>query len=188
MAPERAAAWHARSPQDVLDALRSSPHGLTTADAAERLRRYGPNRLPGRPGPGPWQRLAQQFHQPLIYILLASGAIALLLGEWADAGVIFGVVLVNALIGFVQEGKAADALAALARSVASTVTVLRDGRMVACEAVELVPGDVVRLGAGDKVPADLRLFDARSLQIAEAALTGESVAVAKDTATVPADG
>ena len=188
MAPERAAAWHARSPQDVLDALRSSPHGLTTADAAERLRRYGPNRLPGRPGPGPWQRLAQQFHQPLIYILLASGAIALLLGEWADAGVIFGVVLVNALIGFVQEGKAADALAALARSVASAVTVLRDGRMVACEAVELVPGDVVRLGAGDKVPADLRLFDARSLQIAEAALTGESVAVAKDTATVPADG
>ncbi|WP_374261021.1 HAD-IC family P-type ATPase [Zoogloea sp.] len=180
--------WHARPPDEVFAALAScADAGLANAEAAQRLARHGPNRIEARAGRGPVMRFALQFHQPLIYILLASGAIAAFLGEWADAGVILGVVLVNALIGFIQEGRAEDALAALARSVASDVTVLRDARRRRVDAAELVPGDVVWLAAGDKVPADLRLFDSRALQVTEAALTGESAAVAKQVAPLPAD-
>ena len=180
--------WHARPHQEAFETFRSSPvDGLAEEVAAERLTAHGPNRIEVRPGRGPVLRFALQFHQPLIYILIASGAIAAFLHEWADAGVIFGVVLVNALIGFIQEGRAEDALAALARSVASEVTVLRTGQRRRLPAVELVPGDVVWLAAGDKVPADLRLFDARALQVTEASLTGESTAVGKHPEPVPAD-
>jgi len=165
----------------------NAAEGLAEREAAGRLVTHGPNRIEARAGRGPLLRFLLQFHQPLIYILIVSGGIAALLGEWADAGVIFGVVLVNALIGFIQEGRAEDALAALARSVASDVTVLREGRRRRIDAVELVPGDVVWLAAGDKVPADLRLFDARALQVTEASLTGESTAVAKHTDVLPLD-
>ncbi|MBS0356138.1 MAG: HAD-IC family P-type ATPase [Proteobacteria bacterium] len=188
MTPVDPPGWHARSHQEAFATFQSSPlDGLTEEVAAERLGIHGPNRIDSRPGRGAVLRFALQFHQPLIYILLASGAIAAFLHEWADAGVIFGVVLVNALIGFIQEGRAEDALAALARSVASEVTVLRAGQRRRLPAVELVPGDVVWLAAGDKVPADLRLFDTRALQITEATLTGESTAVGKGVEPVPAD-
>ncbi|MCK6375522.1 MAG: HAD-IC family P-type ATPase [Zoogloea sp.] len=180
--------WHARHHDEAFAALASSADtGLAESDAAERLTRHGPNRIDAKAGRGPLLRLALQFHQPLIYILIVSGAIAAFLGEWADAGVIFGVVVVNALIGFIQEGRAENALAALARSVASDVTVLRDASRRRVDAVELVPGDVVWLAAGDKVPADLRLFDARALQVTEASLTGESTAVAKHADPIAAD-
>jgi len=180
--------WHARHHDEAFTALASSADtGLAESDAAERLTRHGPNRIDAKAGRGPLLRLALQFHQPLIYILIVSGAIAAFLGEWADAGVIFGVVVVNALIGFIQEGRAENALAALARSVASDVTVLRDASRRRVDAVELVPGDVVWLAAGDKVPADLRLFDARALQVTEASLTGESTAVAKHADPIAAD-
>jgi len=180
--------WHARRADEAFAALDSRADvGLTESEAAARLARHGANRIDAKAGRGPLLRLALQFHQPLIYILIASGAIAAFLGEWADAGVIFGVVLVNALIGFIQEGRAEDALAALARSVASDVTVLRDATRRRLDAAELVPGDVVWLAAGDKVPADLRLFDARALQVTEASLTGESTAVGKHVAPLPAD-
>ncbi len=180
--------WHARSHDEAFAALASSADtGLGESCAAERLARHGPNRIDAKAGRGPLLRLALQFHQPLIYILIVSGSVAAFLGEWADAGVIFGVVLVNALIGFIQEGRAEDALAALARSVASDVTVLRESRRRRVDAAELVPGDVVWLAAGDKVPADLRLFDARALQVTEASLTGESTAVAKHANPLPAD-
>ncbi len=180
--------WHARPHDEAFTELASSADtGLAEGDAAERLARHGPNRIDAKAGRGPLLRLALQFHQPLIYILIVSGAIAAFLGEWADAGVIFGVVVVNALIGFIQEGRAENALAALARSVASDVTVLRDASRRRIDAVELVPGDVVWLAAGDKVPADLRLFDARALQVTEASLTGESTAVAKHADPIAAD-
>jgi cation-transporting P-type ATPase F len=181
-------AWHARPPRAAFEALASSAaDGLSEAVAAERLSTHGPNRIAARAGGGALLRFALQFHQPLIYILMVSGGIAAFLEEWADAGVIFGVVLVNAMIGFVQEGRAENALAALARSVASDVTVLRDGQRRRIDATTLVPGDVVWLAAGDKVPADLRLFDARALQVTEASLTGESTAVSKGTEAVGAD-
>ena len=180
--------WHARHHDEAFEALSSSAtDGLTESVAAERLLEHGPNRIEGKAGRGPLLRFALQFHQPLIYILIVSGSIAAFLGEWADAGVIFGVVMVNALIGFIQEGRAENALAALARSVASDVTVLRDGQRRRIDAVALVPGDVVWLAAGDKVPADLRLFDARALQVTEASLTGESVAVGKHADILPVD-
>ena len=180
--------WHARPHEEAFAAFESSPHdGLAEEVAAARRAAHGPNRIEARAGRGPLLRFALQFHQPLIYILIVSGAVAAFLGEWADAGVIFGVVMVNALIGFIQEGRAEDALAALARSVASDVTVLRGGQQRRIDAVTLVPGDVVRLAAGDKVPADLRLFDARALQLTEAALTGESTSVAKHTGVVASD-
>ena len=180
--------WHARSHEEAFAAFESSRHaGLAEDVAAARLAAHGPNRIEARAGRGAVVRLALQFHQPLIYILIASGAVAAFLGEWADAGVIFGVVLINALIGFIQEGRAEDALAALARSVASDVTVLRESRRRRVDAAELVPGDVVWLAAGDKVPSDLRLFDVRALQVTEASLTGESTAVAKHADALPAD-
>jgi magnesium-transporting ATPase (P-type) len=188
MTPVDPPGWHARSHQEAFATFQSSPlDGLTEEVAAERLGIHGPNRIDSRPGRGAVLRFALQFHQPLIYILIASGAVAAFLHEWADAGVIFGVVLVNALIGFIQEGRAEDALAALARSVASEVTVLRAGQRRRLSAVELVQGDVVWLAAGDKVPADLRLFDTRTLQITEASLTGESTAVGKGVEPVSAD-
>ncbi len=185
--PPPSSAWHARRADEAFAALQSSADGLAEAVAAGRLASHGPNRIEARAGRGPLLRLALQFHQPLIYILIASGGVAAFLGEWADAGVIFGVVVVNALIGFVQEGRAEDALAALAKSVASDVTVLRDGHRRRIDATGLVPGDVVWLAAGDKVPADLRLFDARALQVTEASLTGESTAVGKHVDVLPAD-
>jgi cation-transporting ATPase F len=132
-------------------------------------------------------RFALQFVQPLVLVLLLAGSVTAILGEWVDSGVIFGVTLINALIGFIQEGRAESALAALARSVTSEVTVLRDGCKQRLSSTELVPGDVVLLAAGDKVPADLRLFRARDLQAIEAALTGESTAVAKHDDALPED-
>ena len=180
--------WHARPFDAAFETFQTrAAEGLTEAVAAERLGTHGPNRIEAKAGRGALLRFALQFHQPLIYILIVSGAIAAFLAEWADAGVIFGVVLVNALIGFIQEGKAENALAALARSVASDVTVLRDGQRRRIDAVSLVPGDVVWLAAGDKVPADLRLFDSRALQVTEASLTGESTPVGKRVDPVPAD-
>jgi magnesium-transporting ATPase (P-type) len=180
--------WHAMEPPQVAGHVNVDPaHGLDESEAAARLRTYGPNRPNVRPGRHPFARFASQFVQPLVLVLIASGTVTVFLGEWVDAGVIFGVVLVNALVGFVQEGKAETALAALAQAVASEATVLRAGAHRRLDAAELVPGDVVVLSAGDKVPADLRLLGAKELRTAEAALTGESAPVDKRTEALPAD-
>jgi magnesium-transporting ATPase (P-type) len=170
----------------VVRHLQTHPaEGLSGEEAAARLARYGPNTLTASAGRPAWLRLALQFHQPLIYILIASGLITAFLGEWVDAGVILGVVLVNAAVGFIQEGRAEQALAALARSVASQVTVTRGGQRHRLDAVHLVPGDLVWLTAGDKVPADLRLVSSHRLASSEAALTGESLPVTKDIQPLP---
>jgi magnesium-transporting ATPase (P-type) len=180
--------WHAISHEEALARLGADPAtGLTDEEAALRLTQYGPNRPPEHPGKSAWARLADQLLAPLVLVLIAAGTITAFLGEWVDAGVIFGVVVVNAAIGFLQEGKAAAALAALARSVATEVTVLRGSRRLRMDAVHLVPGDVVHLAAGDKVPADLRLLRGKELRTIEAALTGESLPVDKRHAPLPAD-
>lgn len=179
--------WHATSLSEVLDTLSTdAEHGLDPAEAAVRLTRDGPNRLtPARSTPA-FIRFLQQFHQPLIYILLAAAAVSGVLGEWTDASVIFGVVLVNAVVGYFQESKALDAIAALARAMVAEATVIRGDETSRLPAEELVAGDLVLLEPGDKVPADLRLISIRELHAAEASLTGESVAVAKHTDPVDA--
>src|SRR5574343_210918 len=176
-------AWHADSASNAARRL-GVDHacGLDEAEAAERLRRHGPNQLSERPGKPPWQRFAAQLAQPLVLVLIAAGAITAGLGEGVDAGVIFGVVLVNALIGYWQEAKAEGALAALARSVATPVTVRRGGHRQQLDAAQLVRGDVVLLAAGDRVPADLRLFDQHELHTDDSMLTGETLPVGKDAA------
>ncbi|MBI2306655.1 MAG: HAD-IC family P-type ATPase [Rhodocyclales bacterium] len=180
--------WHALSADEAAAHLDTHPaHGLSEAAAAERLLRHGENRLPVPPGKSALLRFAAQLVQPLVLVLIAAGVVTTVLGEFVDAGVILGVVLVNAIIGFVQEGKAEAALAALARAMAAEAVVVRGGRKLRLGAHALVPGDVVLLAAGDRVPADLRLVEARSLQAMEAPLTGESTAVRKEPAALPAD-
>ena len=166
--------------------------GLSAADAAQRFHHFGANVVVVAGGPGWLRRWAAQFHNPLIYVLLAAAAVTLAFGEFVDAGVIAGVVALNAVIGYVQESRAQRALDALARLVPAEATVLRDGAPRRLPAADLVPGDTVLLAAGDRVPADVRLAEVRSFEVDESALTGESVPVAKGTGavlaeTVPAD-
>ncbi|MDY7015066.1 MAG: HAD-IC family P-type ATPase, partial [Cyanobacteriota bacterium] len=148
---------------------------------------YGPNQLVGKKGKPAWLRFLLQFNQPLLYILLVAGAVKALLGEFVNAWVIWGVTIINAIIGFVQESKAESAIAALARAVTTEATAVREGKKVRLPSSELVPGDLVLLTSGDKVPADLRLFKVRDLQIDESALTGESVAVEKSVEVLSED-
>jgi len=159
--------------------------GLTHAEAARRLQRFGPNVLPLIRRHGPLLRFLLQFNHPLIYILLGATVITAILGEWVDSSVIFGVVLVNAIVGFIQESRAERALEALMSMVKTETTVLREGEKHQISSSDVVPGDVVLLQSGDKVPADLRLISIRELQVDESALTGESVPVAKEELLLP---
>jgi len=164
----------------------SAEHGLTTAEAARRLREHGPNEMTERAGTPGWKKFLLQFHQVLVYVLLVASAKAAFLGEFVDAAVIFGVVFLNAIVGYLQEAKAERAIGALSKMLRTEATVRRDGRKQRVPAAQLVPGDVVLLQSGDRVPADLRLFIVRSLQCDEAALTGESVPAEKSADTLPA--
>jgi magnesium-transporting ATPase (P-type) len=182
---QSAIAWHARPADAAIDDLATRPEGLTQDEAARRRATSGPNRLQPPPARSPLLRLLAQFHNVLIYVLLGAGLVTAALQHWIDAAVIFGVVVINAVIGFVQEGKAERALDAIRDMLSPTATVMRDGRRVVLPAEDIVPGDVVLLQSGDKVPADLRLIRTKGLQIQEAVLTGESLPVEK--ATVPVD-
>jgi cation-transporting ATPase F len=153
--------------------------GLTAEEVARRYETYGRNELPVKPGKPAWLRFLLQFHQPLLYILLLAGAVKAFLGSWTNAAVIWGVTVINAIIGYVQEAKAEGAIASLAKAVTTETTVLRGGQMLRVQSQDLVPGDIVLLSSGDKVPADLRLVKSRNLQVDESALTGESVPVEK---------
>jgi magnesium-transporting ATPase (P-type) len=164
---------------EVFRDLDSDEAGLSSARAAQRLADIGPNRLPEAPPRSGLKRFLAQFHNVLIYVLLAAALVTAVLQHWVDTSVIVGVVVVNALIGFVQEGKAEDALAAIREMLSPHAMVIRDGRRQKIAADALVPGDVLPLQAGDKIAADLRLIQARNLRIDEAALTGESVPVEK---------
>lgn len=180
------AAPHAQAVDDVLAALASSPEGLAPDEAARRLASHGPNRLPRVAGRSPLGRFLAHFHNALIYFLLAAAGAAALLGHLVDAAVIVSVVLVNALVGFIQEGRAEKALQAIHELIAAQAHVLRDGRRMQVPVETLVPGDIVLLEAGDRVPADVRLVRVRALRIEEAVLTGESVAAEKQAASAPA--
>ncbi len=183
-----AATWHAEPVSEVVDRLETSEaRGLSRAEAKRRLAEYGPNRLPEAKRRGPLMRFLVQFHNPLIYVLLAASVVTFLLGYYADAAVILGVVIINAIIGFVQEGKAEQALEAVRAMLASRATVLRDGNRREIDAQDLVPGDIVLLDSGARVPADLRLLRTKNLRVNEAALTGESVPSEKATEPVDAE-
>ncbi|WP_299618603.1 cation-transporting P-type ATPase [Pelagibius sp.] len=177
-------AWHAASVQEAISGQNSGPDGLSETEARARLQRYGPNRLAPPRRRGPVMRFLAQFHDVLIYVLLAAAAVTAALGHWIDTQVIVAVVVINAVIGFIQEGKAENALNAIRNMLAPKADVVRDGHRQALPGDQLVPGDIVLLEAGARVPADARLIDARNLRIDEAVLTGESVAAEKAVAPV----
>lgn len=179
--------WHARPPEAALRDLQTAPAGLSAAEAAARLAAHGRNKLPEAPKRGPLIRLLLQFHNILIYVLLGAAVITALLGHLVDAGVILVVVIVNAVIGFIQEGKAERAMDAIRRMLTPRTAVRRDGERCSIDSETLVPGDIVLLEAGDKVPADLRLLQVRGLQMQEAMLTGESAPVDKGVEPASAD-
>jgi magnesium-transporting ATPase (P-type)/antitoxin (DNA-binding transcriptional repressor) of toxin-antitoxin stability system len=171
----------------VLSALHSSDGGLGTSEAERRLAEHGPNRLPTPPRPSALRRLLGHFDDILIYILLASAVLKAILGDWIDFTVILAVAVINAAVGFLQEGQAERALDGIRTMLSLDAQARRDGEWQVVDAESLVPGDVVRVRSGDRVPADLRLIDATNLQVEEAALTGESVAASKHVDPVGPD-
>lgn len=180
--------WHHLPTEEVLDLLGTqADKGLDLFEIQSRQEHFGPNLLSQKKGRSPIVRFLLQFHQPLVYILMAAGIVTGIVAEWVDASVILGVVLVNALIGFVQESKAVRAIEALARSMTTEATVLRSGEIRKVSSSELVPGDIVFLQSGDKVPADLRLFSTKELRVDESVLTGESLPVTKSVDTLGHD-
>ena len=172
--------WHHLTQKQILDLLEIDPEqGLHPLEVENRLRRYGSNTLTQKETKTGLTIFLEQFNQPLIYILMAAGVITGILAEWVDMGVIFAVVWLNAMVGFIQEAKAMQAMEALTQAMQSEATVVRGGQKQRIGAKELVPGDIVLLNSGDKVPADLRLLSSRELQIDESAFTGESIPVSK---------
>ncbi|MFN7121182.1 MAG: HAD-IC family P-type ATPase, partial [Hydrogenophaga sp.] len=178
---------HSQPGHQVVAALHSVDTGLTPTQAAERLVQHGPNRIEQVVSTSLWMRVLRQFNNLLIYVLLVAALVTFWLRDYLDAAVILGVVVINAVIGFVQEGKAERALEAVRALLASRATVLRGGDRHEIDAADLVPGDVVLLESGARVPADLRLLRIKNLRIDESALTGESVPAEKDAEPVAAD-
>ncbi|MDY6950965.1 MAG: HAD-IC family P-type ATPase, partial [Thermodesulfobacteriota bacterium] len=179
-------AWHHFERDEIARTLETDlSRGLTEEEVLPRRKAFGENTLTQKTGQGPIIRFLLQFNQPLVIILLVAALVTLSLKEWVEAGVIFGVILINAVIGFIQESKALKAIDALARAMVSNAVVQRGGRRQKVPAQELVPGDVVFLQSGDKVPADVRLFEVRELRIDESTLTGESLPVQKKDEVLP---
>jgi Ca2+-transporting ATPase len=174
--------WHALTAEEVLDHLKVRENGLSNAEAAERTAQYGPNQLTEAPRPGFLHLLWEQFNNFIVMLLIVASIISALLGEWVDASAIIAIVLLNAILGIVQERRAEEALAALKKLAAPEARVLRDGHRVTISSRDLVPGDIVFLEAGNHVPADLRLLEVANLRVDEAALTGESLTVNKNAA------
>jgi len=180
-----APAWHSMPGEQVLDLVGSSEGGLSASEAKERLAEHGPNVLDRSKGDGPLKILWRQINDPLIWVLIGAVVLALLTGSTTSGLVVLGVVVINTIIGFVQEYRAGKAIEAIMDMVPQTATVLRDGHKESVPAADLVPGDVVELASGDRVPADMRLLSARGLRADEAALTGESVPVEKSADPAP---
>ena len=178
--------WHDKAPQVVLTELNATPSGLSQSEAQARLSAHGPNRLPEPPRQNALVRLLLQFHNILIYVLLGAAVITAAMGHLVDTLAIVAVVIANAIIGYIQEGKAERAMDAIRHMLAPHASVIRDGERRSVDGEALVPGDIVLLEAGDKVPADVRLLQARGLQVQEAILTGESLPVEKQINVVAA--
>jgi len=180
-------AWHAVPADQVIGRLKTDPAaGLDAAEASRRLSQYGPNRLPEGKQRGPLMRFFAQLNNILVYVLLGAGFVKLMVGLWLDAAVILGVVIINALLGFFQEGKAEKALDSIRNMLSAEARTIRGRETRLIPAEELVPGDVVLVESGDRIPADLRLVDVKNLRTEEAALTGESVPIDKTTEAVAA--
>ena len=176
------ASWHAISADEVVKRLATNVEkGLDAAEASTRLQKYGPNRLPEGKKRGPFMRFLAQFNNILVYVLLGAGFTKLMLSLWVDAAIIFAVVVLNGLLGFIQEGRAEKALDSIRNMLSAEARTVRGGETRMLPADELVPGDIVLLESGDKIPADLRLLEAKNLHTEEAALTGESVPAEKNT-------
>ena len=183
--PALGEAWHVLSIHDVEHALGTGPDGLATAKAVQRLAETGPNEVEAEPEESWWRLVLRQVRDPLVYILLAAATVSLVVRDFTDAGVILAVVLLNAVIGFIQEVRAREAVRSLAKLTAPQALVVRDGMQHEIGSRELVPGDVVLVTAGTRVPADMRLSQAQGLAVDESLLTGESVPVDKSTAALP---
>ena len=174
--------WHAMSVDEAVKRLATHREkGLDATEAAARLKKYGANRLPAGKKRGPFMRFLAQFNNILVYVLLGAGFVKLMLSLWVDAAIIFAVVVLNGLLGFIQEGRAEKALDSIRNMLSAEARTMRGGETRMLPAEEVVPGDVVLLESGDKVPADLRLIEAKNLRTEEAALTGESVPAEKNT-------
>ncbi|HER44207.1 MAG TPA: hypothetical protein ENO08_07085, partial [Candidatus Eisenbacteria bacterium] len=171
--------WHAMALDEVLGRLDGSSDGLSGDEARRRLEETGPNSLATGEGPGPWRMLAGQFLNPLIYLLAAAAVLSLLVGHGVDAAVIAGVIILNAILGFIQEWRAEGAMEALRGMAAPHARVLRSGERVDIDASAVVPGDVLAIETGDRLAADARLLSGDNLRVDESALTGESQPVAK---------
>src|SRR5271167_3166412 len=177
--------WHAVPADEVIGRLKTDPaKGLDADEASRRISQYGPNRLPEGKQRGPLIRFLAQLNNVLVFVLLGAGFVKLMVGLWLDAAVILGVVIINALLGFIQEGKAEKALDSIRNMLSAEARTIRGGETRLIPAEELVPGDVVLLESGDRIPADLRLVDVKNLRTEEAALTGESVPIDKTTDAV----
>ncbi|MDO9270276.1 MAG: cation-transporting P-type ATPase [Methylobacter sp.] len=185
--PSPSRPWHALSSDAIYEALVGAEQGLTPQEAKLRLAQYGLNRLTPAASRGPFKRFISQFHNVLIYVLLVAAGVTAAIEHWVDSGIIVGVVLINALIGFIQEGKAEKALDAIRNMLTHQAMVRREGKNFLIPAEQLVPGDIVSLESGDKVPADLRLLQVKNLRADESMLTGESLPVEKNTAAVDAN-
>src|SRR5215510_1169237 len=176
--------WHALETKTVLNHLRVQSKGLTTTEAKQRLEQYGPNQLKEAPRPTFLQMLWEQLNNFVVILLIVASVISALLGDYVEAAAIMAIVILNAVLGIVQERRAEEALAALKKLAAPDAQVVRDGRRISVPAYELVPGDIVFLQAGNFIPADVRLLEAVNLRVEEASLTGESLPVQKNAATV----
>ena len=180
--------WHSLSEQKVAEILKTDPEqGLDSSEANNRLKKFGENTLSVKKEQSPAISFILQFRQPLVLILIIAGSITAMLQELVDTGVIFGVVIANAVIGFIQERKAGKAIQALAQIVKSENVVVRNGEKIRIFSKEIVPGDVVQLRSGDKIPADMRLYHTKDLKIDESILTGESISVTKQTEVFPSN-
>ena len=180
--------WHTLTYKEVLEKLESdAENGLHASEVEKRIEQYGLNQMPKGKKKHPLIKFLLQFHNTLIYILIVAAVITALMDHWIDTWVIAAVVIINAIIGFVQEGKAEKALDSIKNMLSLNAIVVRDGKQKKIEAEQLVPGDIVKLKSGDKIPADLRIIESKNLQVEEAALTGESTAVEKDNKKVEQD-
>ncbi|MFW5741548.1 MAG: HAD-IC family P-type ATPase, partial [Myxococcota bacterium] len=184
---QASARWHAMDEASVLAQLGVSEEGLSGDEAAKRLQEHGPNVIERVAGDGPLKILWRQINNPLIWVLIGSSALAVGLGKVTDGLVVGAVVVINSIIGFVQELRASRAIEALRDMVPQITTARRDGHQASVAVEDLVPGDIVTLASGDKVPADVRLLQAKNLRVEEAVLTGESVPVEKRPVAVEQD-
>jgi len=168
-----------QTPEQVLTAMQSQSQGLDRTEAQARLQEHGPNALPEKKGKPAWLRFLAHFNDVLIYVLLAAAVLTAVMGHWVDTLVILGVAVINALIGHIQESNAEKSLKSIRNMLSSDAVVIRNGTHETLPTTEIVPGDIIILRAGDRIPADMRLIEAHNLRVEEAILTGESTVVDK---------